>query len=239
MSDFVNAYRTGDLFWSIQFLRNLEGQHNLYCRPDFSDFLAEYVAGTNITLLPIEGHPDTCIDLWIGSGSNEFNWYSHHCPKDLMGFLVEFYGHICDRLGVKRVITNRRQLLATGIEPHLDTPSFDILMIDADPQSSQCEKYAPDEMVALVAKLRQRYTVQTVKGQGLTLMDIGRLSHRAKVIAGVATGPMWMCLNEDTIWRPRMLVLDQAYLDYKWGTPIQHFADVAELEMGFHAMDWL
>ena len=225
--NFVNAFKRGDLCWSAQFLRKLGGEHTLYCRMEYADHLPEMFSGTSITIAPIDTHPKDCIDLWIGSGSNPVNWYSEGCPKDLIAFLMKFF----NGLGFGEVFTERHQFLADypALLPAAMRGPHGALVIDANPESSQCPGYVPEEMDDLVARLANKHSVKTVKGAGMSFSEIGRRSQFSEFIVAVATGPIWPTFN---IWNketPRHILLDGIELDFGIPAEIRYHTCVKDL----------
>lgn len=235
--NFVNSYKRGDLAWSAQFLRRILGEHTLFCRPEFADHLPAMLEGTQVSIRPLHEHPDDCIDLWIGSGSNAVNWYSEGCPRDLIAFLMKFF----NSLEHGEIFTDRRHMLADYpallLESKYNPPG--ILVINCDPQSGQALEYVPDEMTALVQRLKGLHDVVTVDGMRFSFSEIGQIAKEAKLIIGVATGPVWPCLSVHSSEVPKMLILDPIFLDYGCGVNIDHYRNVASLTAGLEKAGWL
>lgn len=255
-------YRRGDVFWHALYLRALGGSHVFYCQEEHHHDLRDALEGRDVTLKPIQDHPEApdAIDAWIGSDQvSGRSYFSAGCPNDIIGFLLDWFGALSEQIGAPRVFNERADLLANypalyrGQLVGCMSPIIDLLVINAEPQSAQCKEYVPAEMDALLQRLvdaRDRAgrhnciactnptPVQMPRIDG-SLANIGYHSLFTKAIVAVATGPMWPTWNVANRMVPRYLLLDPIRIDYGPGTTINHAANVSELTVQLERDGWL
>lgn len=226
-------YRLGDVLWHANFLRRLGGSHTFYCQETHHPALRDALEGCDVELRPIAEHPVEAIDAWIGSDQvNGRSFFSKGCPNDICGFLVDWFVGLCEQIGREPVITCRDDLLMDYPALHKEPEVMpEILVIDSEPQSSQCPDYRVEEMDRLVDRLAMRYQVVTVRHSKYTLSEIGRMARYSHLVIGVATGPLWPCLSVLSKDRPFMVLLDTIRLQYD-SVKIDHYRNVEELTRG-------
>jgi hypothetical protein len=240
-------YRLGDTYWHCLFLRKIGGAHTFYCREEYHKELRDVLEGCDVTLKPIQDHTEApdAIDAWIGSDQKPGrSWYAKGCPNDVVKFLMEWFAELAAEVCMVSPFNERSDLLADY--PALELPArvSHVLIINANPQSSQCPGYIPDEMSRLAIRISKIYntTVTNNINDGspfFSLSQIGAMSRTAKLIISVATSPIFATFN---IWNkdvPRYILLDPLKLDYGIPAKIEHHGHVDGLTQALERDGWI
>jgi len=144
------------------------------------------------------------LDLWKNAHGH---WERHPLRLDYAQFYFAFCAQKARAMGLTPEIWRTDQipfdypaLTAWQYEP------FDVLVVNSPPMSGQFPAYNEGEMNRLVGALVARglrviTTAHTphpcgcTKDHGLTVSQIGALSHFCKYIVAVSTGPSWPTFN--------------------------------------------
>ncbi len=225
----VNAMNLGDCWWHTLFLKKLGGEHVFHCREDHHDWIKQLVGNDPIEIKGMTDIPPDAQDCWIGA-QHPNSWHANRCPDDIIGYLVNWFR------GWGSSSFDRNSLLA----PYLGSPEYHrpgkILLIDSDPRSGQCPEYNADEMSELKRDLGGACIA--IKDSGMTLSEISETANTVKAIAGVATGPMWPCLQQSTISTPKYLILEPIRVRFD-GCEIKHSPNVRHLREQLTKDGWL
>lgn len=205
---FKSETHIGDCFLHAHYMRKLIGKNN-----DISiDFhligkhwnqIKEYLDDIpQINLLPYENSPLNAFRGWVGQ------FGIPPLPFDLNHLRFESYNRLSKIIGVTSPFLTIDDLLLDHpkLEGKNEEKSYDVLLINSEPLSNQTS-YNNDEYVRFVNDcLKSGYTVITTKkiegvpctlDYGMSILDIGRLSTKCRVVVGINTGPLITCLN---IW---------------------------------------
>lgn len=197
----------------------------MHCNPEYHFQLRELIAGLPIEIKDCQNIPTESIDFWIASARYESMGLHYDSQIDITAFVMEYLNCMAEECGYARPIKERREML-------LDFPSIagfslldeiDVLFLNVDPKSGQCPHYSSSEMDALEIKLIESgLIVASVKDFRYTLAAVGRLSTRAKMIIGCATGPFWPTMNAWSEGAKHIVMLDPQRLNYGPTVDIEH-----------------
>lgn len=231
-----SAVRLGDNLVHLHFLRKLceaypSETFTHFCHEDFHLELGEVVidqpriklaklsrddlAGAWWTVAP----PASLESVNAWKNCNGF-WETHPLRLDYCAFMIEWFKHLAQRMGLESPILTAAQMLFDypALKGEYKNP-FDFLIVNSPPMSNQAPRYRLDEMDALIEWLIPRaQIITTFKRPTLDLpctMDlrasvtgIGRLSQMCRAIIMVSTGPSWPTFNvwnQNTI-RQRIII---------------------------------
>lgn len=153
-----------------------------------------------IRMAAYEAAPPNALRGWVG----QFGIPPLPCALDTLRFNA--YNTLCKMINVTSPFKNLRDIL-------IDHPSlyktenfsnYDVLLINSVPLSNQCNfDISEFDNLAYRIKEKGKTVISTNKipnidctiDKGYSVLDIGRLSCRAKYIIGIGTGPMICCLN--------------------------------------------
>lgn len=233
----------GDLQWCLTAMSRLHGPHVLCCKPEYVQALQELVVDTDITVEDLSHVRPSSFDAWIASGAFESEGVRYRDDIDIMGFVQRYFNAMGRAAGLGEPFPTREGMLcgwpSISIKP--TSPIFTgILVINADPKSGQCPSYSSSEMDALIQNMEAAgHSVCSIEGADLSLVQIGDLSIRAKLIVGCATGPWWPTLNTWNISTQRICMLDPMRLDYGPGVPIVHAKNAMDVQLIMKGMGFL
>jgi hypothetical protein len=235
---FHNHHGLGDCWWHCLFLRKIGGSHVFYCKEQHHPDLRDLLRGHDVELRPIQDHPADSINCWIGAECS-FSWHANLCERDLIGFLIgPWFTGLSQLIGVENPFKSREDLLLEDWDYCRFTSEIipRPFIIDCPPTSGQVSKWNDAEHEALK---NLRYCVYVIDGQHVRMKDVAVYSNHAPWIAGVATGPLWPCLNTSNKNKPIYILLDQVFLDYGPSMNIQHFPTVAEMKEQMRKDGWI
>jgi len=202
-----NEYHLGDNLIHLNYLRKVCEQDSdmdfvHHCHPQYHSQLQPLCEGVSILLADLSIPPGS-INAWIGR-DNFF--HNHPLRRQWAQFHMEWFDHLSDLLEVSSPIACKEDLLFEY--PALREQSryeFDLLVINAPPQSGQLPDFNADFFKKRVMELtNEGLKVITTHPTGIvpstleshyTVTDIGVLSKGVQLIEGVDTGPMWTTHN--------------------------------------------
>ena len=232
-------WHLGDNLASLNFLRKLSLAHPsdnfaYACQPQYLYQLREVVEDIPaIELIPLE----ECFSrspLWLDTWKNSQHFYDRHpqkacyakCYLDFFNVLARSMGYESplktpDDLWFDYPAIQQSECADAFIRTWGLQDGLDILVCNAPPKSAQLASWHGVNMFdALIAKLRTQHRVAKTNFSladvpctailNMTLTDIGALSLKAKVIIGVANGPMWPTFN---VWNRDIVKLRIAMTD--------------------------
>lgn len=240
---FKNDCRLGDCFWHCLFMRraakaNRGHEFILHCKDELHAQLYEVIADIpSIKLASLEKAPPDAMNAWIGE-----QWASHPDHNDIILFLIQWFGYLAGKMGIRPVIQERADLLADY--PALDPPigaHYDFMVINSYPQSGQWG-FDVAEMDRFIFQLSQRHKIivtaktkvpgiETLKG---SVTRIGQQSCNCRAVIGCATGPFWPTAN---VWNARGMgenwhvFLREQHVNY--GNPMRHYKTIADCVADF------
>lgn len=237
----------GDIIWIANMLSKLPEHHVFSMPKEYHREMNELLAGLDIELTTIEEMSDECRanDCWIANGRFEqSHGLRYQNDIDIIGFVMKYMNAQCEVSGHAPVFNERQDFLCSfpALESDVGYPTYDVMMIVADPKSGQCPQYSGSEMEKLRETLiKSMLTVATASqkmyGNEYTIRDTGSFSIEARLIIGPATGPLWATFN---IWNKdaqRIVLLEPQRLDY--GIPVRHAANAAQVEEILKETGWL
>lgn len=201
-------YHLGDHLIHLNYLIRVVRQNpwldfTHYCYRGYIPQLKEMLEGTGIALADITYKPDDAINVWKNRNGD---FFGHDCQLDWLKYHLWFFDKLSKELGFDSPMDGARDFLLDVERIKKNSfPKFDFLVINSAPMSNQLQKITGLDVHNLIGALvKTGYKVITtapnaygIPISGMSLMDIGGLSLGCKNIIGVATGPMWPCLN---IW---------------------------------------
>jgi len=220
---FHNHHGFGDCFWHMNWLDRAKIPSILYCKEEHHADLKDLFPNAPVKLRPIQEHPNDSFNCWIGA-SLPFSWHASLCPRNLILFLCETWFEQLSRMaGVENPFKFVEDFLYQGYckEPSNKTT----LLIDCEPRSGQWSQMDMEGLKNLNAPRLHR-----IRHGEYSLRHIGLISTHSDIIAGVATGPLWPCLNTSNKGKKFVILLDQVELNYGPSLEIIHCKTVKELE---------
>lgn len=244
---FWNQYNLGDCFWQCLYLRKLAQAYPdirfvFECRTEHIDQLAVMFHDIGTVgfspLRPGNVSSEGAVACWIG------HYHAHHpLRNDIIGFLVDWFRHLSEAVGLVSPIHCRQDLLADypaiTYRPVKQSPLpwFDWLVINSCPMSGQF-RHDGDAIGHMIRDLiNKQYRVAVTQPCGMhevfctrdwnmSITEIGYLSLLCRNIIMIATGPMWPTFN---IWNQRtfghrIVLLNDITVDY--GEKLPHFGSV-------------
>ena len=202
-----NEYHLSDNLIHLNYLRKIcEQEPHLdfvhHCHPQYHSQLLPLTEGVSIILDNLTIPPGS-VNSWIGRDNYFFN---HPLKRNWVQFHMDWFDHLSNLLEVSSPIACKEDLLFDY--PALKEPAryqFDLLMVNAPPQSGQLPDFTPEFFKKRVMDLsNEGLKVITTHPTGIvpstleshyTVTDIGILSKGVQLIEGVATGPMWTTHN--------------------------------------------
>lgn len=239
--------RLGDCIWHAQILRKIGGEHTFYVPPAYLPEVSECLEGTEIAVKDIVFSPSDALSSWIACGRFHYKGLDWQNQTDLVEYLMKWGNNIARECGIDDAVFRHRQEMLCdfpAIQRHVEAPDFDILIINAQPGSAQCNGFDNREMNQLIAKLAEKHKVlctnptdaTTPEFRG-TLCQIGNLSLRAKLIVAVSTGAA-ACIHNIFGEVRTMLFLDPIRLDFRRKN-ISHHKNCGEMEAALTKEGWL
>lgn len=237
----------GDQVWHAQMLRRIGGKHEFYMPPAYMPEIAECLEGTEIEVKDIVYSPADALSTWIACGRFHLKGLDWQNQTDLVDYLMKWGNNIARECGVTETVFRHRQEMLCdfpAIQKPIIAPEFDILIINANPGSAQCNGYCSREMNVLIGKLAAKQKVLCTNPTDAdapqiqtSICGIGNLSCRAKLIVAVSTGAA-ACIH-NVFSEPRtMLFLSPIFLDYGRSN-LSHHKDCAEMEASLKEEGWL
>lgn len=177
---------------------------NHYCTPDNIEQISEFITTKNIKLFPLDEIPknEKIIDLWIGSGEYDYNYFSPTEPYN--DFLLKFYNNILKKIDIPIKIEDfsfdNQELLDREKKINERTQNkyknFDFLFMNGAPRSGQMN-YDEKEWDDIIKRFSEKYNIITTKkiegikctrDDNLTARDISAISKNAKKIIAIDSG---------------------------------------------------
>lgn len=205
-----NEYHLGDNLIHLHYLRKMALR---YPAQQFLHFvqrvyikqLIEAVEDLgNVAVDDINHKPPEAINVWK---NRHGDFYTHPLRNDWAAYHIEFFHKLSAEFGLVSPMCEARDFLmsAPRIASKSHYPAYDCLVINSPPQSNQLKRMGGFDLDRIIQSLMKKghSVIATAKNgynapvAGLSLMDIGSLSLGCKNIIGVATAPLWPCLN---IW---------------------------------------
>lgn len=250
----------GDICWHCQIMKWCGSGHTYYVPLEYHWQIHECLEGSDTRLLALEElkgdtDEDHARNTWIACGRFEPDVHYEN-NIDLVEYLTRWAEKIGAEANGCYTPYRRRDLLTSfpAILRNVVAPEFDVLVINSPPRSGQCPGWNEIEMDGLIEKLiwagsnstkgiRHRVlctnkNMANAEVISASLCNIGNLSLRAKLVVGVASGPIWGALN---IWRtcPIYVFLDPIRLNYGPEHPVHHAVSVADMTEQLTRDGWL
>jgi hypothetical protein len=203
---FLSESHLGDCMLHAHFMRKCVEQ-NPNIKFDFHligkhwDQTKEYIDDIpQIKCLPYEDAPFNSLRGWVG----QFGIPPLPCPLD--GLRLFSYKKLSQKMGITCPYKDEYDILYDHpkIKNGYETPEFDVLLVNSIPFSNQIEYKETDYLNFVDKVIRKGKTIiTTYKIEGvpcttdfnLSVMGIGNLATKCKIIAGIGTGAMQCCLN--------------------------------------------
>ena len=229
-----NEWHLGDNLIHLNFLRRVakEMPDEKFVHAARGNYLPQLQEIVNdipgIELIELSQKSSKSVDTWK---NRRGDFYTHPLRNDWVKYHLGFFNDLANDLQVINPIRVPDDLL-------FDYPAisagrcgeFDILMVNSQPNSSQLTGIGRQEYETLIGILlaHGRHIVTTAPSireevpctinlplgkSYLTVTDIGNISLNCKLIIGCVTGPMWPTLNVKNKTLPRILLLDQEYIN--------------------------
>lgn len=236
----------GDCFWVVMMLSKLTGPHQFWINDEYLPEFSDLLIGTSIEVFSISTRPEGISEGWIASGMFPDWQYPRDCTEDIMAY-VRRYMNLLANAG-HDVIADADSMLVElpSIQRYVSVLPFDILAVNADPQSGQAPGWSSSEFDGLIAQLvakghRVMATNPTAAcpWNNYTFAQIGALAARSKLIIGCATGPFWPCMN---VWAkavPKYVCLHPFKLNYGPDVPIHHSENAEQMRVQLNEAGWL
>lgn len=233
----ANVGHRGDCCWTAIMLSKLPGPHTFWMNNDYVEEFRDLLSGMDISAEPLTQRPTGIPEGWIASGTFvQWQYAPQNVGTDILGF-VRHYHNLLAAAG-RDAIPDAESMLLDFPSLERDVPAlpFDILAVNANPQSGQAPQYSGSEFDGLLLKLvakghRVLATNPTTAcpWNNFRFSQIGWLSRQAKVILAVSTGPSIPTFN---VWNksvPRYIFLSEFLLDYGPSVKIRHSHNAAEM----------
>jgi len=217
-----NDYHLGDnIFCCIVFDKikdHIENNNifiNHYCTPDNIEQISEFADSKNIKILPIDQIPknEKIIDLWIGSGDYNYNYFNSNEPYN--DFLMKFYNNILKQINIPITINDfvfdNKELVekekVINEKTNNKYRNIDYLFLNGAPRSGQLT-YDKNEWDSIIKRFSEKYnvvTTQKIEGinctrdDNLSAKDISAISKNAKKIIAIDSGVGAGLFNKEVI----------------------------------------
>lgn len=144
------------------------------------------------------------VDAWKNAGGA---WEKHPASSLYAPFMLDHFERLAQRMQVGESPFKKASDLLFDYPGLLryHAELFDVLLVNSPPQSGQLKAFSFEHGAQLAVQLqaarKKVITTYPVKGVPCTQFNlmsvtaVGSLSRFARVVCGVATGPMWPCLN--------------------------------------------
>ncbi len=234
----------GDQLW-IGIMLSKIPEHHVFAMPkEYHPQMIELFEGLDIEVIDVEGMPEECAtnDCWIANGRTGLRYDD---PIDILGFVRRYMNAHCSLAGIAPVFDKPEDFLCSfpSIKNNWIMPGGHILAVNCDPLSGQCPQYSRNEFDEILEKLAMRHKVictnPTSKAPcgNFSLAEIGSISTNAKLIIGIASGPLPVTFNIFNKETPRHIFLDPMKLDY--GRPLECHANAASMVQALKLEGWL
>lgn len=229
----------GDATWAATMLSKLEGPHTFYVKDEYVEEFRDFLFDMRIGVYPLSQCRPGVPETWIACGAfPQWPYAPHIVGTDIMGYVRRFM-NLTANAG-RDVLPDAESMLIDfpSINQNVPVLPFDILAINASPTSGQCPQYSGSEFDGLILQLvskghRVLATNPTAAcpWSHYSFAQIGALAQQARIIIGVATGPIWPTLNVWTKEIPRYIFLSDFLLDFGPNIPIKHFNSAEEMRV--------
>jgi hypothetical protein len=204
INTFLN-YHLGDNLAHLHWMRKVvEREPSLQfthaCSEPYLVQLREVVSDLpQIKLVGLSDKPDGAIDVWK---NRRGDFYASPLRDDWVAYHIEFFDALSRELGLESPLKEPSYFLFDY--PALrsdDVPSVDMLIVNSQPLSGQFPSYNENAFVELIQLCAEKnLSVMTTKQTKIaasthprTLTGIGQI--KARVVFGIANGPMWPTWN--------------------------------------------
>lgn len=233
----ANCGHRGDCAWSAIMLSKLPGPHTFWVNNDYVEEFRDFLQGMDIAVEPITQRPPGIAEGWIASGAfPQWQYTPQNVGTDILGF-VRRYHNLLAAAGHDLIPDAESMLIDfPSLEREVPMLSFDILAVNANPTSGQAPNYSGSEFDELISQLvakghRMIATNPTAAcpWNNFTFSQIGSISKQARMILGVATGPMFPTFNVWTKSVPHYVFLNEFVLDFGPNVVVKHFQSADQM----------
>jgi hypothetical protein len=232
--------------WTAMMLARCSGEHDFFVNPDYVGQIQPFLAHTPHKVRPLTEWDGTGYDTWIANGQFHSQGINYDSQTDIMGFVMDYMNSLSGLISGGPVFHSRTDMLwDVPAIPEPNLPKIiDVLIVNSDPMSGQCPNYARSQLAEEVVMLKRRWKVIETNHWdntpvGFSLAEIGILSTLAKLVIGVANGPMWPCFNQWTRDTEKIVFLQPMRLNFGIDQPIRHVADAFECRKVLEELNWL
>lgn len=175
-------------------------------------------------------------NVWKNAGAGTPSggfWESHRFRHLFAEFYLDWFYVLAAEMGLESPFSKPTDLLfdypaLEGVQgdPYAVTNPETILLINSQPCSGQFKPYdGPDYFRPMIRDIQDagRPVITTERIPGFktrctrdwscSITAIGRISHHCAAVVGIATGPIWPCLNRRNIDKPTIVMLDHVLGD--------------------------
>jgi hypothetical protein len=212
---FQSETHIGDCFLHSHYMRKVvENNPNItfdfHLLEKHKKQVSEYIDDIpQITIKSYDSAPLNSYRGWIGQ------FGIPPIPFDLNFLRYHSYNNLSRKMGIESPFKSIEDLLFDNpkLEGKHIQSSYDILLINSEPLSNQTSYNAIDYENFVFKCIKANRSVITTKkidnvpctmDYGMSILDIGALSTKCKVIVGINTGPLITCLN---IWNKNKTIV--------------------------------
>lgn len=234
-----NVGHLGDCHWTATMLSKLEGQHVFYVKDEYVAEFTDFLSSLSIEVKPLSQCPPGVPETWIACGAfPQWPYVPHVVGTDIMGYVRRFM-NLTANAG-HDVLPDAESMLIEfpSIQKNVPVLPFDILVVNASPTSGQAPRYSGSEFDGLLSQLVQKghkllatNPTTACPWNNFSFGQIGSLAQKAKIVIGVATGPIWGTFNFWTKGISRYIFLSDFLLDFGPNIPIKHFNSAEEMRV--------
>jgi glycosyltransferase involved in cell wall biosynthesis len=217
---FYNELHIGDCLWAITYFNQILALNDFdvvfYINPDYFKQVKELIHPAyidRVLLKPIiEVDKSKSINTWIGSPENNFCQNIEVSGREIQEMCFRMFLEISSKNGIIFGIKDKSEFIydhpwICGSNPMLrDIGNPDVLFVNSTPMSTQ---FSQDEnaLASLYEELKGKKVFTTKKfgdfpctlDYGLSLLQIGQIAAKSKIVIGIQTGPFCACVNKEAI----------------------------------------
>jgi hypothetical protein len=242
--EFYNELHLGDCLYQLLYCNKLaEANLNMeiifYCQSKyFIELQLWNKFPSRIFLVPIENKTPTAINSWIGINNFHhatFADYKYVFDKQY----IDFFAYLSGLANIDNPIRVSSDMLFDNEEINMPLEQYDYLIINSEPLSGQVPKNLLDylnnellyELNGSIITTKKIANFKCTLDSSYTLLDIAKLSVRAKYIIGVHTSPFLGCFNKFNIDKiTKWYIFQNTGLTYSFNNNIISIKDINEIE---------